>query len=44
MCDMFIFKQIRFLPRGLPRGYPLGHGRNHLQMKVRYWFHENNGI
>ena len=30
MCDMFIFKQIRFLPRGLPRGYPLGRSRNHL--------------
>ena len=38
MCDMFIFEQIHFLPRGLPRGYPLGRGRNHIQMEGRDWF------
>ena len=38
MCDMFIFKQIHFLPRGLPRGYPLGRGRNHIKMEDRDWF------
>ena len=37
MCDMFIFEQIHFLPRGLPRGYPLGRGRNHIQMEDRDW-------
>ena len=39
MCDMFIFKEIHFLPRGLPRGYPLSRGRNYTQMKDQNWFY-----
>ena len=39
MCEMFVFKQIHFLPPGLPRGYPSGRGRYHIQMKDRHWFY-----
>ena len=35
MCDMFIFKEIRFLPRG----YRLGRGWNYTQMKGQNWFY-----
>ena len=31
ICNMSIFKQIHFLPRGSPRGYPLVRGRSYIQ-------------
>ena len=35
ICDIVIFKQIHFLPRGLPPILPVNRGWNYLQSKKR---------